>query len=130
MLYIGSFHNYRETEVLSAHFIYFAEADDPNGAVEIFKAGIKKMAEQSDTGITGMIFLESLIGIRKMPAEGVMAFFQEIDYQEPGSTITCTLPGDASGIESYYWSEDDKEPGDIFEMAPFLTIPNTKKRRC
>ncbi|MCX5831179.1 MAG: hypothetical protein NT140_04720 [Deltaproteobacteria bacterium] len=133
MLYVGSFHNYKEEENRSAHFVYFAEADDPNGAVEIFKAGIAKVANQPDTSIHGKIYLESIVEVGSVPPGGAMAFLAEIDYQDPGSTISCVLPGDSCGLESYRWSEGDKE---LDDMAPFLTIPApvgpvhfTKKRR-
>lgn len=132
MLYVGLFHIFKEEEGRRANFIYFAESDDPNGAVEIFKAGIRKTTKQADTGIYGKIYLESIVEIQKMPPGGAMAFLQEIDYQDPGSTISCTLPGDSTGLESYHWSEDGKEPGDddIYEMTPFLTIPAPKKTKA
>jgi hypothetical protein len=133
MLYVGSFSNYKELEGRSTHFIYIAEADDPNSVVDVFKAGIKKTTKQSDTCIHGKIYLESIIEINKVPPGGAMAFLQEIDYQDPGSTISCTLPGDSRGLESYGWSEDGKEPNDdddIYEMTPLLTIPALKKTKA
>ena len=134
MLYVGSFSIYREEEGRSTHFIYIAEADDPNSVVDVFKAGIKKTTKRSDTGIHGKIYLESIIEIGNMPPGGAMAFLQEIDYQDPGSTISCTLPGDSRGLESYGWSEDGKEPADddddIYEMTPLLTIPAPRKTKA
>jgi len=40
MLYVGSFGFYNEEEEMSNQFLYFADADDPDAAEEIFKASI------------------------------------------------------------------------------------------
>jgi hypothetical protein len=130
MLYIGQFQNYKEEENGGAYFVYFAEADNPDNAVEIFKAGITKTANQQDTGISGKVYLESIVEIGKVPTDGAMAFLHEIDYQDPSSTIICTLPGDSCGLESYHWAEDGQEPDDIFEMTPFLIIPAPRKTKA
>ena len=61
MLYVGLFNFHNEEESTHSQFIYFAEANDPEGAVEIFKEGIKKTARKQNVHICGEIYLESFI---------------------------------------------------------------------
>jgi len=128
MLYVGSFGFYNEEEEMSNQFFYFAEANDPDAAVEIFKKGITKAARQPDSAIYGKIYLDSFIALRKLPAGGAVAFLCSMDEHEASSVISCVNPGDIEGFDGYRWTEDGKEPGDIED--PFLIIPAPKKKRA
>jgi hypothetical protein len=126
MLYVGLFNFHNEEESTHSQFIYFAEANDPEGAVEIFKEGIKKTARKQNVHICGEIYLESFIELKKLPPGGAMAFLQAMDEHEASSIISCSLPGGTSGLESYHWTEDGKGLDDV--QTPFLNIPASKIR--
>jgi hypothetical protein len=129
MLYIGLFGFYNEEKSTSNHFVYFAEANDPDGAVEIFKAGIKRTAKKPNVNILGDIYLDSFIELTKLPRGGAMAFLQAMKEDEASSIVSCVNPGGTPGLAGYQWSKDDKEPDYNDPLTPFLTIPAPKKRR-
>lgn len=136
MLYAGFFeyeYNNENKEPRRGSFVYFVDAPDPDAAVDAFKNGIKKTARMPGVGLHGDIFLKSFVGLKKLPAEGALAFLQdERDNSELRVTIGCTLPGKPSGLDGFEWCEDGKEPLDDeteYEISKFLIIPAPKKSK-
>ena len=138
MLYIGFFEFINENERKEPRcgsFIYFVEANDPDAAIDAFKKNIKKMARKKSLELYGDITLHSFVELTKLPPEGVLAFFQEKDYDpdDPDFRISCILPCNPSGLRGLEWFEDGKEPKEeddentLYEVSTFLTIPAPKK---
>jgi hypothetical protein len=135
MLYVGFFdfhYEFEDKEPRWGTFIYFADAKDPDGAIDVFKKGIKKIVRKRSIRLYGDIFLKSFVELIKLPPEGAMAFLEDRrgNLEDLRITIGRTLPGKPSGLESYEWFEDGKEQNDDEEneMTTFLTIPAPAKK--
>jgi len=107
MLYAGFSEFYYEdktNEHRCGSFIYFAEAKDPDDAIDVFKKGIKKTAKKRSIHIQphGGIILNSFVELKKLSPEGAKAFFEDrMDDPDFHATIGCTLPGHSPGLDAF-----------------------------
>ena len=76
MLYAMQLSFYEKDDDRYGSFIYLAEADDPDAAVEKLGKYLKEANKNSDQMLSGEIFLGGIIEIAELPPKGTMLFYK------------------------------------------------------
>jgi hypothetical protein len=131
MLYLGHF-TFHEPESETTiedigfeggSFTCIVEAESVEEAGKKFSDLIISLGDSfEDLESVGNVYLESIIEVRKLPDQGVLAHFEHRTAGGLG-TISTTLPGvPPEFCVAYSWGREDDENEDEYIMEPFVSF--------
>ena len=129
MLYLAhfSFDGEHKGEPTHGWFTCMVEADDIEASVDEFRHLINKLQKDEDIfQFVTKVYLEDIIQIRQVPAQGFLCHYSSSPGEAPPS-IATTCWGDTDGYcESFSHTPSDSEESK--EIEPFIVFRGDEDR--